>query len=468
MAAPALALLLAACATAPTPPPTAQPTSNASPLASPPAISAAAIAAHVRALDQIAAANGGVRAVGTAGYAASVEYVRSELEAMGYVVSVPTLEMTVFRELPGATVEIEGGMSFQAGQDFRAMIYSAGGDVEGSLVAVGYGYDDPRGAGGCRVADWKEFPQGAIALVPPASCYRRQLVMHAQAAGAAAIIANDGSGRRSALRPTLQAPDITIPALASTWPMAVALHNAAMAEADVHIRLEVMTEQAAVASVVAETSAGDPSRVAMLGAHLDSVHDGPGINDNGSGVGAVLEIARAMVGGVEGGGRVRFALWAAEEYGLLGSNAYVANLADEDRQSITAYLNLDMLGSRNGFPFVYTFPEAESSSKAITYFLVGAFDAAGMEAELTDVGAASDHNAFREARIPVGGIFSGASEGKSREQAALFGGTAGLAMDACYHLACDTVSNVNVEEVAIYAETAAEAVLAIARGDLLP
>ena len=298
MTAPALALLLAACATAPTPPSIPQPTSNASPLGSPPDISAAAIAAHVRELDEIAAANGGVRAVGTAGYAASVEYVRSELEAMGYTVSMPTVEMTVFRELPGATVEIEGGMSFEAGRDFRAMIYSAGGDIRGSLVEVGV--SNRRSAGGCRVADWKEFPEGAIALVPPASCHRRLLVMHAQAAGAAAIIANDGSGRGSALRPTLEAPDITIPALASTWPMAVALHYAAIAEADVHIHLEVTTEQASVASVVAETGGSDPSRVAMLGAHLDSVHDGPGINDDGSGVAALLEIARAMVAGRRG------------------------------------------------------------------------------------------------------------------------------------------------------------------------
>ena len=45
--------------------------------------------------------------------------------------------------------------------------------------------------------------------------------------------------------------------------------------------------------------------------------------------------------------------------------------------------------------------------------------------------------------IPAGGLFSGAEEVKTPEQAAAYGGTAGQAFDSCYHQACDTIHNLN-------------------------
>ena len=65
----------------------------------------------------------------------------------------------------------------------------------------------------------------------------------------------------------------------------------------------------------------------LLGAHLDSVANGPGINDNGSGSALVLEIARqARRLGVRPARGLRFAFWGAEELGLVGSTAYVQQL----------------------------------------------------------------------------------------------------------------------------------------------
>ena len=90
----------------------------------------------------------------------------------------------------------------------------------------------------------------------------------------------------------------------------------------------------------------------MLGAHLDSVVDGPGINDNGSGVAALLELARAL-GGSRPGATIRLAFWSAEELGLHGSSRYVAGLSDEERDGILVYLNADMVASPNGFAGVY-------------------------------------------------------------------------------------------------------------------
>jgi len=203
----------------------------------------------------------------------------------------------------------------------------------------------------------------------------------------------------------------------------------------------------------------------MLGGHLDSVHDGPGINDNGSGTAALLEVARLMAE-EDPSLRVRFAFWGGEEFGLLGSRAYVDRFGTDERAEIAAYLNFDMLGSPNFVPFVYDQADAASGSAGITDFLVEYLELEGIGAEQTDLGGASDHAFFLEAGIPTGGIFSGATELKSAAQAEAFGGTAAEPMDACYHLACDTVDNVNVELVASLAEAAIAVTLALATGRL--
>jgi Zn-dependent M28 family amino/carboxypeptidase len=459
------------CATAPTPPPTASEAALASPLPVGPApeLSEGAIQEHLEALAQIGEEHDGVRTAGTPGYTASVDYVIAELRALGYTVTTPVVEMTVYRELPGSTIEIEGGETFSGGPDFHAMIYSGGGDLTAPVATVGF-EDSPGGEGarGCDASDFDEFPAGAIALTAPgAECFRRQVVQNAQAAGAVALVgASPSWAEGQARRPTLLFPDIQIPALAAIGPVGDALQEAANSGADVHIRVEVELEPAFVHSVVAETP-GDPERVVMMGAHLDSVHDGPGINDDGSGVAALLEIARVVAGGVDGG-RIRFGFWAAEEYGTYGSRDYVAGLSDADRTALRAYLNLDMVGSINGVPFVYDGRFAPSGSDAIADYLVAALEAAGVGAELRDLGGASDHAGFAEAGIAVGGIFSGATELKSDAEATAFGGDAGEPMDPCYHLACDTVANVDVAQVATFGQAAAVAALALARGELMP
>jgi Zn-dependent M28 family amino/carboxypeptidase len=105
--------------------------------------------------------------------------------------------------------------------------------------------------------------------------------------------------------------------------------------------------------VIAETAAGGGDRVVMAGGHLDSVPAGPGINDNGSGTAALLEIADAL-GGRARGARIRLAFWGAEELGLIGSRRYVRRLTPEQRDAIAAYLNLDMVGSPEPAHGVYS------------------------------------------------------------------------------------------------------------------
>ena len=91
----------------------------------------------------------------------------------------------------------------------------------------------------------------------------------------------------------------------------------------------------------------------MAGAHLDSVAEGPGINDNGSGVAAVLETALQLGSSPQMQNAVRFGFWGAEELGLLGSNNYVESLDVDALKDIALYLNFDMLASPNPGYFTY-------------------------------------------------------------------------------------------------------------------
>jgi Zn-dependent M28 family amino/carboxypeptidase len=148
----------------------------------------------------------------------------------------------------------------------------------------------------------------------------------------------------------------------------------------------------------------------------------------------VLEIARelaalAQAGAANGGIRwkVRVAFWTGEEAGMMGSTAFATALGSARDGPIRAYLNFDMLGSPNGIRVVYdgAMTSRPPESSVIGGLFTTALGAAGLTWELQTVGAASDHWPLEQAGIPIGGLFSGAGELKSAEQAALFGGSAG-------------------------------------------
>ncbi len=428
-------------------------------------VSADAVRRHVEALDAIAREHDGTRAAGTPGYEASVDYVAAELTAMGYEVSTPQFDVPTFSESAGGTLAVlDGGPTFESGEDMRAMIYSGDQEVTAQVATVGFP-DSAGGEGdrGCDEGDWDEFPAGRIALAPPGNCFRRDMVEHAQEAGAVAlVVANDNWEPGEALRPTLLFPDgVEIPAISAIGEVGDALLEAADRQAQVRIQVDTSIGDAPLRDVIAQHGSGEP--LVMLGAHLDSVLDGPGINDNASGTAAVLEIAHLLADAGHPG-TVRVGLWAAEEFGLHGSRGYVTSLSSQDIGAISAYLNLDMLGSVNAVPMVYANSGAPEGSDAISDFLLAWLQADGVPAEAEDLGTGSDHFFFAQAGVPIGGIFSGASELKSVDQATANGGQAGEPMDPCYHLACDTVDNVNVEQVATHAQAAAAVTMAILQG----
>ncbi|MEC3979737.1 M28 family peptidase [Amycolatopsis sp. H20-H5] len=190
-------------------------------------------------------------------------------------------------------------------------------------------------------------------------------------------------------------------------------------------------------NLIAEWPQGDASQVIMLGSHLDSVSAGPGINDNGSGSAAILEVALTLAQTNPAmAKRVRFGWWADEESGLKGSKFYVNSLSSAERTKIKTYLNFDMIASSNWGNFVY---DDVASIKAV---FDEYFQSIGVPTEGDSEGdGRSDHASFKSAGIPVGGLATGAGDVKSAAQAQKWGGTAGSAFDNCYHRACDTLAN---------------------------
>ncbi|WP_405767145.1 M28 family metallopeptidase [Streptomyces sp. NBC_00080] len=192
-------------------------------------------------------------------------------------------------------------------------------------------------------------------------------------------------------------------------------------------------------NLVADWPGGDTGQVLMAGSHLDSVTAGAGINDNGSGSAAVLETALAVSrAGYHPTKHLRFAWWGAEELGMVGSRYYVNNLSSANRARISGYLNFDMIGSPNPGYFVY------DDDPAIEKTFKDYFTGLGVPTEIeTEGDGRSDHAPFKNAGVPVGGLFSGADYLKTAAQVAKWGGTAGRAFDRCYHSSCDTTANIN-------------------------
>jgi Zn-dependent M28 family amino/carboxypeptidase len=223
---------------------------------------------------------------------------------------------------------------------------------------------------------------------------------------------------------------------------------------------------ATTSNVIAETPDGDPNNVVVVGAHLDSVNAGPGINDNGSGSAAILEVAEQMAK-VKPRNQVRFAWWGAEEASLVGSTFYVNSLSPEEQAKITLYLNFDMIGSPNHVFFIYDGDDSDgvgagpgpAGSAEIERIFETYFNLVGQPFKGTDFSGRSDYGPFIAVGIPSGGLFTGAEGIKTTEEAGIWGGTAGDQYDPCYHLACDTFANNNDHALNVNSDAVAFATL---------
>ena len=227
-------------------------------------------------------------------------------------------------------------------------------------------------------------------------------------------------------------------------------------------------------NVIAEkraTSKLGKNNIVMAGAHLDSVQAGPGINDNGSGSAALLEVAEQL-GKLSPQNTLRFAWWGAEESGLIGSTQYVNGLTQAQKDQIALYLNFDMVGSPNYIFMVYDGDESgfpappgvpiPAGSIQIEDTFESFYTWAGEPYDDAQFSGRSDYQAFINNDIPAGGLFTGAEVPKTPAQAAIWGGTAGQQYDPCYHLACDTFANNNDHALDVNADSIGFAVLTYA------
>jgi Zn-dependent M28 family amino/carboxypeptidase len=331
---------------------------------------------------------------------------------------------------------------------------------------------------GCEASDFTGFPAGAVALIQRGTCTFGEKAQNAATAGASAVIIfNEGQeGRTETLNGTLGGP-VSVPVIGTSFAVGEELATLANAgTTTVHITTSTSSETRTTYNVIADSPKGDTSKTVVVGSHLDSVLEGPGINDDGSGTSQDLEIALQYRKAVKNPrNHVRFIFFGAEESGLLGSAAYVASLSQDEKNDIMAMLDFDMMASPNFARFVYDgdgsdFPDAvgPTGSDIIEGLFRGYWADRGLVSETTPFDGRSDYVAFTDAGIPAGGIFAGAEGIKTPEQQARYGGTAGIAYDVCYHQACDTLSNLNLEALDQFSDNAANAVarLVMRRNDL--
>ena len=333
--------------------------------------------------------------------------------------------------------------------DFAAMTYSGYGDVTAPVQAVDINLAGDRAStSGCEAADFAGFTAGNIALIQRGTCTFRVKVDNAAAAGAAAVIVFNqgnvvpGDDRFGLFFGTLDPPVAAIPAVSTTFALGEAL--ASTAGLELRVAVDATLESTTTFNVLADTPSGRADRTVLVGAHLDSVAEGPGINDNGSGSAAILETALQMAElGIEPTNRVRFAFWGGEEDGLIGSDYYVSQLNARALKQHAVNLNFDMVGSPNFVRFVYDGDGSAfgatgpNGSARVEQVFLDYFASEGLATEPTEFDGRSDYFAFINNGIPAGGLFTGAEGIKTAEEAAIYGGTAGAAYDPCYHQACD-------------------------------
>jgi Zn-dependent M28 family amino/carboxypeptidase len=212
----------------------------------------------------------------------------------------------------------------------------------------------------------------------------------------------------------------------------------------------------------------------MAGAHLDSVPAGPGINDNGSGSAALLEVAENLAK-VKPQNTLRFGWWGAEESNLVGSTFYVNSLSEAEAEKIALYLNFDMVGSPNYVFFIYDGDNSDNTgagpgpagSAQIEKTFEAFYTSRGLPYKGTDFTGRSDYGPFIAVGIPSGGLFTGAEGIKTAEEAALWGGTVGQQYDPCYHQACDTYANNSDFALDVNSDAIAHAVISYAMSTAL-
>jgi Zn-dependent M28 family amino/carboxypeptidase len=430
---------------------------------------------HMEAFQDIAdvETNGGNRAAGTPGHEESADYVIAQLEAAGYTPVIQPFTYDKVNVLEARLAQVSPStIEYEYGVDYFDMSFTGNGNIVGGTVqAVDVNLDGDRAStSGCEESDFVGFVPGNIALIQRGTCdfvVKAINALNAEASGA--IIFNQGNtADREGLFGGTLGQAVDLPVVSATFALGDELATAA-GPVVLDYLLETETVTVNTYNVFADTT-GRADRTVVVGGHLDSVAEGPGINDNGSGTAAILETAIQMAElDIKPANRVRFAFWSGEEDGLIGSDFYVSQLTAKEIKGHALNLNFDMIGSENFVRFVYDGDgdafgsTGPNGSDVIEDVFLDYFGSQELSTAPTEFDGRSDYFAFIENGIPAGGLFTGAEGLKTGEEAELFGGTEGQAYDACYHAECDDIFNVNDVVLEEMADAIAHATLTFAQ-----
>jgi Peptidase family M28/PA domain len=412
-----------------------------------------AMLGHLRKLQDIANADNGNRAEGSPGYDASVDYVAKRLRDTGFDVQTPEIRRLSLAQQGNQTLTV-AGRSYPIDQASLMLQTPPGGVTAPAVRAVK--------PAGCAAGDYAGAPvKGAIAIVDDTGCSVVDKHTAALANGAIALLVIDTQGttaRPPGLFPPGYYDKLTAPTAVIGADVDAALRGN---QAPVRLMLESKTVAVRSRNVLGQTKTGDTHNIVMVGAHLDSVPEGPGIDGNGSGVAAVLETAMQLGSVPPVTNAVRFAFWGSEEQGLVGSTDYVFGLDRDRLNDIALYLNFDALASPNAGFFTYNGDQSmppgadigpsgvPAGSAAIERTLAGYLNLAGRRPADQALGNATDYGPFLVAGVPIGGMTTGTTGKKTEVQARLWGGKVGEAFDPNYRTARDTIDNINRDALAI-------------------
>lgn len=423
---------------------------------------------HLQSFSDIADSNSGHRAAGTEGYDASVEYLKTVMSDTNLVISEQEVGFRLFQELSDPVLEqtLPAQEMYAAGEDFITMTYSGAGDVTAEIAFVNPqfppGPDPNTSEDGCNASDFEGIDvNGKVVALQRGSCDFQTKARNAQESGAAAVIIfNEGQvGRTDYAAGSLgDDSDVTIPVIGLSYAAAEAIYNLTQeGSVTVHLAVSASDGQASAKNLIAETPGGNEDQVIMLGAHLDSAVGSPGINNNGTGAAALVELAyQIAMQDYNFANKVRFAWWAGSENGMAGSFAYTENLSQEDAATIAVYLNADTLGSNHGVlgvgdgdlsdtaddleSIAYNPDEMPAGSREIEAAFVSCFESKGETVIPGVVDGASDYYPFIFIGVPFGALSMGP--------------------DSCDRSACDDIENVdpdafmaNVQALADVTET---------------
>ncbi|KAF8930703.1 Leucyl aminopeptidase yscIV [Haplosporangium gracile] len=441
-----------------------------------------AVFGHLEELYAIALKYNNSRSV-TNGYMASADYVQTQLRKKAHKycdISTQEFKVPVWSELEAPELTSTGVSSvdshilYQNKVDFQNFRY--GGPSATLKRQSIQGVDN----NGCSAKDHKKV-KGKIAIIQEGGpCGLWEAAYNAENAGATGVLFYNNPKRKvlmfSRIRITAWKegdPLISIPVLSITNSLGSTLLQS---QDKVELNLKTvnrMTVEPTI-NVLCTTRGGDDDDTIVLGAHLDSVPEGPGMVDNGSGSSSLLEIALVLAkDNYKLKNKIVFGWWGAEEIGLLGSRHYVRELVkdEEAKSKIAMNMNFDMLASPNYVPYVHdgkTAPEAlVGPSSKIDHLLIEYFDSKKEGYEYTDMTEGSDFLPFLLEGIPSGGLLTGAGERKTTEQRTLFGGFANAPLDPCYHQSCDTLENVSKRALGLMAQAALYAITKLGKAENL-